>query len=709
MCGSCHLSGSSYGAVMEGAASDLYAFGINSHGSKMSLGDMPPGTEPMGSGLPYVGSESGIFQCSTCHNPHDDSNRPFLRSQMDSLCARCHTQRNFVGGIEKSGTLAATGSWGMGIAGGAGNPGSHPVGEDIVGDRPGGPVVTIGSHFRTPFSPNAGEWSIGPHLSNGVDGGVICVTCHAVHGKQPDEHDAGFTGVSEEPKPAFLSVEQSEGTISGYGRPVANGAGESNPLCEACHGVGNNPARAHGGIAWADGGHNVNPGLPGTFSHPIDSYPSGYDTGVSNFPDSWPLGSLSLAGDNVSTPLICETCHVPHPKAALEAGRGDVLPGAGAFILRAPAVKNQGGDALCDMCHTEEVAGHHPIDKAFDSAGVFYFQNSSGGPADRLTCATCHVSAHNWVEPGWPGLDPSWLPFDNGRSINQAVDMYNPDMSKTCMDCHYFMDGDGKSVSPTMGTAQTVIETSSDEYLHYQIEDKSMGTHYIGKIHEDGKWLLAPIVDVFDTTRTWKAQALEYSSGLADGWSRFGGQNRVGSRVLVCESCHELEPDKNGGFKHLLLAPHEEGNNGMNEYSGDSDGRDILCEACHGVPAGTHPMTGSIVTKTNEVLDTNADWVRRETLGYATMGIEGSMSCDSCHQVHDANTNSYTYCLDAPNNLNTEMAESIEPGTSGIMTGYGELRGPAQYLEANGQLGTYVTPKLGDVKFSILCQQCHFH
>ena len=208
-----------------------------------------------------------------------------------------------------------------------------------------------------------------------------------------------------------------------------------------------------------------------------------------------------------------------------------------------------------------------------------------------MTCGTCHTSAHDWKAPGEAGLDPLWKPANNGRRPSQAEDMYNPDMSKSCMDCHYGMDGDAASVNPTMGTAQTVIDTADKEFVHYQKVDRGNGTHYIGLIHEGqgADWFQKPLLDIFDSTRSWRSQRQELAAGLADGWARFGGVAQQESRVLVCESCHELEPDRNGGFRHLLLAPYEEGKNGYDEYPGDRDGRDILCESCHGKQCGIPP------------------------------------------------------------------------------------------------------------------------
>ena len=696
VCALCHRSDGVYGTLMISALSDHNVYGTHSHGRKMRLSNPPPGTDAVGSGLPYVYATEGHFECTTCHNPHDDSYRPFLRADINVICARCHARRNYVGGTDFSGPMARAGLWGMDSNTGEANPGSHPVGNDVTENTAGGPPVTIGALFRIPFSPQPAQWSLGPHLSEGSLGGVTCLTCHAVHGLALDREAYGDSALAHPPNPLFLATPQAEGTVAGYGRTVANGAGHTNSLCESCH--------------------SVHPGRPGLFSHPTDSFPSGTDMGVEQFPEGWPEGDVSIAGQNVSPTPICETCHVPHPEAAVQAGRRDVITGAGAFILRAPVHRSEGGTVLCDNCHSTEMADHHPINRIYDSSGVPYLRNAGAGPGDVLTCSTCHWGAHNWAQPGWAGLDPSWLPYDNGRDVLQAEDMYNPDMSKTCMDCHYFMDGDGASVSPTLGPSQSVIDPNDAEYEHYQAADRSMGTHYIGRIHQNDDeliWLNEPIIDMFDATRTWREQRpdSDYTDGLADGWSRFGGENTRDKRVIVCESCHELEPDRNRGFNHLLLAPYEEGRNGAYEYGSEDDGRDILCESCHGNPEGSHPMTGSIVSRTDETLNIEAGWVREEFLGYATaeeLWGKGLLSCDSCHQPHDANSNSRTFCLDVPEELPEAGLgnPAIKPGK--IIPGYGELvSGQTVYREADGSPGTYTTPRDDMVSFTGNCLQCH--
>lgn len=728
LCGSCHHSAGGFGALLVRANSDDNVYGPNSHGQKMKLADPPPATDVAGSGLPRVDEAHGNFECTTCHNVHDDTYRPFLRDSLTALCARCHTRRHYVSGEERSGRLVETGAWGVPPYLGAGNPGSHPVGEDVTGERPGGPAVAIPEPFRVPLAAEPGEWSLGGHLTQGASGGVTCVTCHAVHGSEADDDGAETAVVSRPPNPAFLVVPQAGQALTGSPRVVPNGAGSSNALCESCHGVGNNPSKAPGAPSWSASEHNVNPGKPGTYSHPVDSYPSSVDAGVKAFPSGWPVGDPLLAGTNVAPVPLCETCHAPHPAAALAAARGDVRPGAGPSLLRSPlgALAEPG---LCDLCHTEGLSGHHPTGKAYDSSGVPYLANAKKGPGDRLDCATCHTTAHGWTEPSWAGLDAQWKPRDNGRSTVQAVDMYNPDMSKTCMDCHYFMDGDGASVSPTLGSKQTVIAPAptapernpSDgepapvpysEFSHYQTPDRSMGTHYIGLIHEGGAWQRNPLVNVLDKTRTWEEQSADpqYSAGLARGWSRFGGADRPGGRVLVCESCHELEPDKNVGFRHLLLAPYQEGQSGLGAYPGDTDGRDVLCEACHGVPTGTHPMTNAVVSKTGQVLDANAPWLRPVSLGYAAMDrVRNALSCDSCHQPHDANSNSFTFILDAP------LTGTIGAYDPPVGVGVTERVQPSEAVEfgyhvaRKGGESSYATPTLEGTggSYAGFCAQCH--
>lgn len=51
-----------------------------------------PATNGMVGSLPLYGPSSNQVECATCHNPHDNSERPFLRmsNQNSALCLTCH-------------------------------------------------------------------------------------------------------------------------------------------------------------------------------------------------------------------------------------------------------------------------------------------------------------------------------------------------------------------------------------------------------------------------------------------------------------------------------------------------------------------------------------------------------------------------------------------------------------------------------------------
>jgi len=717
LCGACHTTEGAYTSSMSAAQSNAYVYATNSHGVLMARGANEPwSTDVANSGLPYA-AQAGNMECTSCHNVHSDpssgeagANRPFLRDNINALCARCHTNRHYVGAALSQGSTVTPGAWGTGNVGLL-NPGSHPVGSDITGEldtvTPDS-AVAIPTHMSVVASGTGGWWSLGGKRWDGTaTGGVTCVTCHAVHGTEYDPQDTGntdYSAVNASPFVNYLATEQaSDAAWNSRNRSIANGTGDFNALCEACHGVQawtgvstwttNNPATAPGGGAFSDATHNVNPGAAGTFSHPIDSYPSSVQAGVASFGTSnWPEGNAAIAGANVLPVPICESCHVPHPTA--DAAREDLTGFApGQFILRDSATD------VCDNCHTTTPSSHHPVGIAYDSTGVSYLRNVTGAAGDTLTCATCHTSAHNWSGPSQVGLDLAWLPLNNGRDETTcANDQYNLQTSRTCMDCHYGMDTSSGTLSPTFNDGIT-------GEAEYQVASAAnSATHYIGAAHTAAtNWRNAPLVsNIFacDATGDWANNIGAPMTNANTAWSRWG--NNSTNPVTVCESCHELEPDKNVG--HLLLAAFTEGSNGDD---GDADGHDQLCEGCHGVPAGTHPLTGSIVSRTGAATNTTASWIRAAVFGNATMDTANDrLSCDSCHQVHDANPNSNTFILDAPDTDNLGTAAAVTLVAAGTVDA-----GTPELDNVNAELTGYVVPTLSGRggNFTGYCDQCHMY
>ncbi|MFC1856332.1 hypothetical protein ACFL2A_07340, partial [Thermodesulfobacteriota bacterium] len=204
------------------------------------------------------------------------------------------------------------------------------------------------------------------------------------------------------------------------------------------------------------------------------------------------------------------------------------------------------------------------------------------------------------------------------------------------------------------------------------------------------------------TTAAWPNGNTK-TSAAGTAWSRWGTTTK--GAHLVCESCHELEPDKNA-FNSKLLVYYfsEDTTNPQTGRSEDNSATSYFCEGCHAEngPHGTHPLTGDTVSKTDAVLTTDVTTSKmlHPTAPTATPTISGTpvpgtstfpnspaittdMNCDSCHQVHDANNNGATYILEAP--------EGNVLGGGSMVTRGG----------VNHPQGT------SDSEFSGFCDQCH--
>ncbi|HEY5997707.1 MAG TPA: cytochrome c3 family protein, partial [bacterium] len=615
LCYYCHGPGDAGGSGI--IASNLAnVWDEHSHGR--AAGRNPDGEAASDMTLPYVAEAAGgEFECTTCHNVHDDGFRPFLWDSMDRLCLRCHPRRNFVGGQES----AEPGEWGTSYFG-ATNPGSHPLGTDVPGPlRQTAPVdasfAALGLLAWDAGAP--GTHNLGPHLVGGATttgaggGGVGCNTCHAVHGRYPEG------GTETPPTEDLLAVPQGA-DAAGH----ANGAGgASSALCESCH-RGPQPA-GYAGAAWPNPG-----GMP--FTHPVDDFDALGERGVTALPAGWPAGGNSTA---VMQPnLVCGSCHLPHPLAAFTAQpeappRGD---GLGTPLLRDETT------AICADCHTQGFGLHHPVGAGLMGGGRFR-DVFIGNQDDDLTCDDCHVAggAHNWPVPGMPGLDPDWRPkdpslsatqpSDNGRIAEAKGERFLLERSLECFRCH---TDSGSRFTPTRGR-----EGGRHENQQYQALGD--GSHFLGKTKLD-------FAQGRVNGNPWNAKTDRWPVG---GQSRFGGTSD--EPVLVCESCHSLQGTSVAPESSLLMEEYTEG------AVVDSN---PLCEACHGrgsSKGGNHPMTGDPVSfavdsgREQQTLKTTGGPFRipenpngtgantpNAPTGPATYPRADAMNCDSCHQTHDA-------------------------------------------------------------------------
>ena len=70
------------------------------------------------------------------------------------------------------------------------------------------------------------------------------------------------------------------------------------------------------------------------------------------------------------------------------------------------------------------------------------------------------------------------------------------------------------------------------------------------------------------------------------------------------------------------------------------------------------------------------------------------MNCDSCHQIHDANTSSGTYILEAPSGNITDPNEPLDTAPN----------------DARGGTVAGVTPQgNNNADYTPFCDQCHYY
>ncbi len=278
------------------------------------------------------------LECVTCHSPHDNNIRPFLRIVAQDLCSTCHEQQ-------------PVSSYGVGNLGG-----NHPVHETIEDDAGKKSPIDVAPEFRVSLAENypaAGgkwegswHWKLGGHLSNGATGLVECVTCHPVHGSE-----------ASPPQDGLLTIP-----------PVRETA---DLFCEGCH-AGKRADEVESVLRPNPGGTIT----PRTY-HPCDDDRSNGQGRLIEIRGKldWPLGSKGTPA-----PLLCTTCHVAH-----------------GGLPRSPALRlPKSSKTFCEECHLpEEMESHHPLGAATErkcetDAGTVWGAEAPEG----LYCSSCHV-AHN--------------------------------------------------------------------------------------------------------------------------------------------------------------------------------------------------------------------------------------------------------------------------------------------------------------------------
>jgi predicted CXXCH cytochrome family protein len=283
-------------------------------------------------GLPHLGA--GRMDCVTCHDPHDNSHRPFLRADLKSLCLSCHSRLAEVARGKENRT------------------GNHILGIDPARARDKDVPLVVTPPFRVPFPASyplqrgkgsvGTHWTLGGHLAAGAEGELACVTCHAVHG-----------GAQAPPKPPLLAAD-----------PVGDVADR---FCEGCH------AGQRGDGQRSDALPNPGGTTAARTYHPCDDDLSNGEGRIVEveIPKEWPVGGGSPAR------LICTSCHRAH------GGR------VASQLLRRPVKAT----AFCEECHVQLTLEYHHSVAAGGKCAPYVPAPPEGEPPG-LRCASCH-QAHN--------------------------------------------------------------------------------------------------------------------------------------------------------------------------------------------------------------------------------------------------------------------------------------------------------------------------
>jgi hypothetical protein len=402
LCYTCHASG--------GPGHDVTTTAMNS-ANHFNRGDHAPPTPNAAdnnaydnavmttSGLPYV--TTGTLACTSCHNVHQDTLRPFLNRAhygANSICDDCHPGRrsSTVGASNTQGTPAYS---------------THPV--EITLDNgattAASTILTTIDNVLATTIPGDNTWALGGHIFDTATGNPVargtsgarmdCSTCHAVHGAF-----GGTSGIED-----LVAIDQ---------QPAANTAVASF-LCEGCH----NSVRLGGQV-----------GAAGT-DHPLDGYKGRttfYPWGVA-LPSAWTAASVvsgaSVFYDNagVLSPR-CSSCHDAHGGKPTKS------------ILRHNVVTAGDGQPTggewCWSCHSVShvVPTLHHSNTSTDNAT---FTSS-------ITCAGCHGA------PGTP--QEQWRAHNGFGDFVVAPDARGVDTGVTDANLNFY------NTSANTGTFQNLCE-----------------------------------------------------------------------------------------------------------------------------------------------------------------------------------------------------------------------------------------------------------
>ena len=172
----------------------------------------------------------------------------------------------------------------------------------------------------------------------------------------------------------------------------------------------------------------------------------------------------------------------------------------------------------------------------------------------------------------------------------------------------------------------------------------------------------------------------------ANGFSKYGGTGFSFSAGptnyggMICESCHSMQASLAGANDSLLL-----GTVGTVANAGT----DTMCIRCHDhirTPKDTHPVETALfsatVSRTGNTVNTessdfaeNKAYLDAHAVTEATYPVVMQMTCLSCHDIHDGESEGGAYILKIGDTNSTvgNAAANNQRANAGFLTDYTDL------------------------------------
>jgi hypothetical protein len=597
-----------------------------------------------------LSTDSLKLECTSCHDPHETSRRPFLKytsaaGDIHGNCVTCHINRN----NETTGGTGNSIPWNDGTN--SGDASQHPTEKNMSGDNPGDQAeewqTTINSAFTTAPVTNtsqdvvtagSGYWSSKGKYSPGS--AVGCQTCHAVHGVESGA--GGATG----------TVSFHNQTQKGTGVVVLamdRTPTSSSPFCQGCH-------------------LETDLVTPAGAEHPVNTLEDNWNVDVQVASTTWaqywtwPIQSTQYT-------IVCETCHDVHygtdNTAILRKQAGNLAANGGIDNQLATNYANVG--AFCNECHSSSpgvgptfVTGrHHPVSYLKDGSTVLALDFEGGAAGgqninvDTTPSTLRHATAANvewdtrqrsvsteaaytWGSIGADTVMVCGTCHGNtgagaAGAHTLAYDLDTNTESEMCVDCHTF--------NPSTFTLDY-------EKTAGTLNDNSIMTHFVGTIGTSGYKRTSAF--------TGGPAAPKYAA------------DSTGDGDIICESCHYWK-DGNQMATNIGALGHDSDAVQDNVYgllaiSGNAtdstDNTAYLCGGCHGNAPGTgssHPTQPGTAGLSDDVASTDVQDSITGTQGslakgWATLNDANKVNCESCHRPHNATFGTGALILEANDN-----------------------------------------------------------